>query len=139
MDKDGKDEYLFVNYSTDFSIWSDDAYVWMIEIDVATDVHDVALGIPDEYELMQNYPNPFNPTTSIEYRLPANSTVRLEIFDVFGRLVTTLVNGEKDAGYHRSPWTADVASGTYFYRLRVEPRNGQGRAFEDVKKMVLLK
>jgi hypothetical protein len=139
MDKDGKDEYLFVNYSTDFGIWADDAYVWMLEIDVATDVHDVALGIPEEFELMQNYPNPFNPSTTIPYRLPTKSLVRLEVFDVNGQQVATLVNGEKVAGYHRTSWVPGLASGTYFYRLRVEPLNGQGGAFEDVKKMVLVK
>jgi len=139
MDKDGKDEYVFVNYRSSFGVWPEDAYVWVIEIDVATDVHDVAMGIPGEFELMQNYPNPFNPSTTIPYQLPTRSLVRLEVFDLFGQQVATLVNGEKEAGYHRTSWVPGLASGTYFYRLRVEPLDGRGRAFEDVKKMVLVK
>ena len=139
MDKDGKDEYAFVNYRSSFGVWPEDAYVWVMEIDVATDVHDVEMGIPEEFELMQNYPNPFNPSTTIPYRLPTKSVVRLEVFDVNGQLVATLVNGEREAGYHRTSWVPGLASGTYFYRLRVEPVNGQGSAFEDIKKMVLVK
>ncbi|MGB5875391.1 MAG: T9SS type A sorting domain-containing protein [Bacteroidota bacterium] len=139
MDKDGKDEYAFVNYRSSFGVWAEDAYVWVIEIDVATDVHDVAMGIPEEFELMQNYPNPFNPSTTIPYRLPTKSLVRLEVFDVNGQQVATLVNGEKEAGYHRTSWVPGLASGTYFYRLRVEPLNAEGSAFEDVKKMILVK
>jgi hypothetical protein len=139
MDGDGKDEFVFVNYRDSFGVWPEDAYVWIIEVDVATDVHDVALGIPEEFELMQNYPNPFNPSTTIPYRLPSKSLVRLEVFDVYGQQVATLVNGERAAGYHRTSWVPGLASGTYFYRLRVEPLDGRGRAFEDVKKMVLVK
>jgi hypothetical protein len=69
-------------------------------------------------ELAQNYPNPFNPTTAIEFRLPVAAHVNLSIFDVTGRLVTTLADGTLDAGPHRVVWDgAGAGSGVYFYRL----------------------
>ncbi|HQF42810.1 MAG TPA: hypothetical protein PK073_07830, partial [Ignavibacteriaceae bacterium] len=54
--------------------------------------------IPDEYSLEQNYPNPFNPTTTIRYDLPKDGLVQLEIFDIIGRKITTLVNSHQSAG-----------------------------------------
>ena len=70
-----------------------------------------------------NRPNPFNPVTTISYRLPQRADTRLEVYDVTGRLVTTLVDGVEEAGVHAVSWqgTDDsgrkVASGVYFYRL----------------------
>jgi hypothetical protein len=80
--------------------------------------------VPQRFELLQNYPNPFNPETSLRYNLPAAGDVRLEVFDVLGRKVRTLVNGEhKNAGYHHTLWNGrddngrQVASGVYIYRV----------------------
>lgn len=75
--------------------------------------------IPNQITLEQNYPNPFNPTTVISYQLALNSLVRLEVFNVTGRKVAVLVNGErKAAGTHRVTFNAEnLASGVYFYRL----------------------
>jgi len=80
--------------------------------------------VPVQFDLLQNFPNPFNPETSIRYNLPAASQVKLEIFDVLGRKVRTLVNGEqKNAGYHSTLWNGrddsgrQVASGVYIYRI----------------------
>jgi hypothetical protein len=83
--------------------------------------------------LHQNYPNPFNPATTISYDLPTRSHVTLKIFNVLGREVATLVNGEIEAGRHQVRWNADrLASGVYFYRLRA----GE---FVENRKMILLK
>lgn len=74
--------------------------------------------------LHQNRPNPFNPTTTITYEIPADSHVRLDVFDVRGRLVRTLTDGLQSAGQHRVVWSGDdrngvaVASGVYFYRMQ---------------------
>lgn len=77
--------------------------------------------IPDEIELEQNYPNPFNPTTEISYSLNESSHVSLEIYDLNGRYISTLVNGIKSAGSHQATWNADgQSSGVYVYKLTTE-------------------
>jgi hypothetical protein len=79
--------------------------------------------LPTEIALAQNYPNPFNPETTIEFALPQNDVVKLAIFDVLGREVTTLMNGPMTAGQHQITWHgkfsdgSSAASGIYFYRL----------------------
>jgi hypothetical protein len=73
--------------------------------------------------LRQNVPNPFNPSTSIEFYLPGSSRVRLDVFDVTGRLVSTLLDENRPAGTHSVEWNGSdpagrpAASGVYFYRL----------------------
>lgn len=73
---------------------------------------------PRNYSLKQNYPNPFNPTTQITYELPTGSDVRLEVFDMAGRRVATLVEGTMQAGAHTVTFNAmNLSSGVYVYRL----------------------
>jgi hypothetical protein len=92
---------------------------------------------PQEYSLMQNYPNPFNPSTTIEYTLPENAEVRVDIYSVLGELVTTLVNRTIEAGYQKLSFDAtSLPSGTYIYRLNAK---GQTKTFVDIKKMMLVK
>jgi FtsP/CotA-like multicopper oxidase with cupredoxin domain len=70
------------------------------------------------FALEQNYPNPFNPSTTIRFSLPAATQVRLEVFDMLGRRVAKLVDGEKSAGAHEVSFNARrLSSGTYVYRL----------------------
>jgi phosphatidylserine/phosphatidylglycerophosphate/cardiolipin synthase-like enzyme/DNA/RNA endonuclease YhcR with UshA esterase domain len=89
--------------------------------------------MPASYELSQNYPNPFNPNTVISYQLSVSSNVKLSIFDVLGREVTTLVDEIKPAGTYTITWDASrYASGMYFYRL-------QSDNFVATKKLVLIK
>jgi len=75
--------------------------------------------LPDALELQQNYPNPFNPVTTINYMVPRQSRVRLEVFDLMGRKVATLVNSEQQQpGRYVVRFDASqLASGTYIYRL----------------------
>ena len=75
--------------------------------------------IPDQFSLSQNHPNPFNTSTTIRYDLPLAGDIRLEIYDILGRKVETLVNGWQPAGAHSIVWEAeDVSSGVYFYRIQ---------------------
>ncbi len=74
--------------------------------------------LPEDVELEQNYPNPFNPATTIEYNLPEDTDVTLEVLSMEGRHITTLVNEEQSAGSHRVSFDASsLASGVYMYRL----------------------
>ncbi|NBC64043.1 MAG: tandem-95 repeat protein [Bacteroidetes bacterium] len=74
---------------------------------------------PSEYRLNQNYPNPFNPSTQITYQIPQQSDVRLEVFDMSGRQIVTLVNESVSAGSHTVNFDASsLSSGVYMYRLQ---------------------
>ena len=67
--------------------------------------------VPQGFALGQNYPNPFNPSTIIPYQLPTAAPVRLEVFNVLGQRVATLVNEERPAGFHAARWDATDAAG----------------------------
>jgi photosystem II stability/assembly factor-like uncharacterized protein len=88
---------------------------------------------PEGFQLLQNYPNPFNPSTSIRYQVSEVSDVRLEVFDMLGRKVATLVNARQPAGFYSVPFNAaGLSSAMYFYRL-------QAGSFTDTKSMMLVK
>jgi hypothetical protein len=89
--------------------------------------------LPNEYSLSQNYPNPFNPTTTIEFSLRQDGRTTLEVFNILGQVVATLINENLKAGAYQVRFNASVLpSGVYFYRLR----SGE---FVGIKKMMLLK
>jgi len=76
--------------------------------------------IPTTLALRQNYPNPFNPQTSIVFDLPKAAHVTLAVYDLYGRLVAMLVDGDRPPGEHTVVWDASGrASGVYFCRLQV--------------------
>jgi len=97
--------------------------------------------IPTEYSLSQNYPNPFNPSTTINFSVPEESTVRLSIYNLLGQEVNVLLNNEvQSAGSYNLNFDASrLPSGIYFYRLIANPVENSNRNFVDVKKMILLK
>ena len=81
--------------------------------------------LPAVYRLDQNFPNPFNPSTVIQYQLPKEAHVSLRVYDVVGRLVTTLVDGVQEAGFRSVTLDGrNLASGVYFYRLHAEVSGG---------------
>ena len=89
--------------------------------------------LPTEFGLDQNYPNPFNPSTEISFSLPKATNVKLEIFNLLGQKVVTLVDGAKEAGIYSVTWNgSNVSSGVYFYRLTTPE-------FVMSKKMLLMK
>ena len=92
---------------------------------------------PKSFELLRVYPNPFNPSTQIEYSLEQAGTVRLEVFDLQGRLVESLLNTHQQSGTHRIQWLANSQStGLYFVRIQFE--NSQSYWY-DTHKVTLLK
>ncbi len=66
------------------------------------------LGSPDKFELNQNFPNPFNPMTSIQFNIPQDSQVRLNVFNVLGEEVAELLNDNISAGYHSVDFDAAI-------------------------------
>lgn len=82
-------------------------------------VEEIAETYPRETRLFQNYPNPFNPITTINFDVPKKEWVRLTVFDVLGREVAVLVDGEKEQGSYSVVFNAQgISSGVYFYRLK---------------------
>jgi len=108
---------------------------WLVSTGVE-EPHEPSL--PDYFSLAQNYPNPFNPVTRIKYGLPRDCWVRLDVYNILGQKVATLVDGEQKAGYRVAHWNgrsqsgAQVASGVYFYRIKTAD-------FRKTRKMILLR
>jgi hypothetical protein len=89
--------------------------------------------LPMDFSLKQNYPNPFNASTTIKFSLPEASDVSIQIFDILGRHIQTLVSGNQPAGEHSIVWNAgNQPSGVYFYKI-------QAGNFTDQKSCLLLK
>ncbi|MDR3665229.1 MAG: T9SS type A sorting domain-containing protein, partial [Ignavibacteriaceae bacterium] len=85
------------------------------------------------FQLSQNYPNPFNPSTTIQYSIPSRSLVTLRIYDITGRELVTLLNGEINPGSYEINFKASkLPTGVYFYTLRAN-------SFVSTKKMLLIK
>jgi Secretion system C-terminal sorting domain len=103
------------------------------KLDYTVSVEAVDNQISSEYLLEQNYPNPFNPSTTIQFSIPEQSIVKLEVFNTLGEKVSTLVSEELKAGNYKYDWNAEnLSSGIYFYRLNTNN-------FSEKKKMIFLK
>lgn len=103
------------------------------------DVQDELSRIPAAFTLRQNYPNPFNPVTAITYGVPTASRVRVSVFDLLGRMVATLADGDFEPGFHTVRWTADAASGVYFYRVDATSLAHPSESIHRTGKMLLMK
>ena len=140
-----------INAGTPFYIWEGDTLINLSSdeyIGEAPDMgaleSDVLISVegkeelPTEFRLEQNYPNPFNPTTKIQYQIPSNvksqkSNVKLVVYDVLGREVTTLVNEQQQPGNYSVQFDGtNLTTGIYFYQLKTE-------SFSQTKKFVLIK
>jgi hypothetical protein len=89
--------------------------------------------LPSEFALLGNYPNPFNAQTVISYELPVSGHVRLEVYNLLGQKVATLVNSEEGAGHKSATWDAsEVSSGLYFYKLSCA-------GVSETRRMILIK
>ena len=105
---------------------------------LTTAVDDNHQSQPHHFALVQNYPNPFNPVTTIEYSLPKRSRVTIDIFNIQGQKVKTLIDRNQSAGSYSITWDGvdafgnPAATGIYLYRLQAGDHG-------DTKKMLLLK
>jgi hypothetical protein len=112
------------------------SFTFTISVTGVTDLSSPVL--PSEYSLCQNYPNPFNPETDIRYGLPEAGHVRLDVYNILGQRIVTLVNEKQEAGYKSVTWNGrdergtHLSSGIYFYALRVGH-------FSETRKMILTK
>ncbi len=115
--------------------WSSE---WRFTTGIITGVKNSVPERPQGYALRESYPNPFNPETEIHFQLPEAHYVVLKIFNIFGEEIRTLVDEQREAGYHRVRWDGKdengkpVTSGVYLYQLRAG-------SFSQVKKMSLLR
>jgi hypothetical protein len=132
VDGDGIIECYFIKYPYPF----DGTYTYEVYTTNTTGLNNNDR--PIRFELKQNFPNPFNPSTKIEFSLERGENVRLEIFDITGRSVTTLVNEFKNSGNHSVIWDGKDSqnfsqpTGVYFYRLNISNRS-------ENRKMIILK
>ncbi|QQS38293.1 MAG: T9SS type A sorting domain-containing protein [Ignavibacteriales bacterium] len=95
---------------------------------------------PMKFSLSQNYPNPFNPSTKISWQSPVGSHQTLKVYDVLGREVATLVNEYRDAGSYEVEFDASkLASGVYYYQLKVGDQPDGKAGFVETKKMMVIK
>lgn len=100
---------------------------------------------PIAYSLEQNYPNPFNPSTLVKYSLPFESHVTLNLYNVLGQHVATMLDEVQPAGHHSFRWSAEgndrlsLGSGVYFYRIDATSVSGVQESFSQIKKMMLVK
>gem|GEM_PF-2780694 len=141
----GNDTTYYWRVRAKNSVWlsefSDD---WSFTTISSTSIDRVGNDIPSEYMLGQNYPNPFNPSTTIMIGLPVEAVITLEIYDMSGRKVRTLVDADRPAGYYHSVWDArddmgrEVSSGIYIYRFNAAPVR-DGKPFIKSGKLVLAK
>lgn len=112
---------------------SDLTYVRYDTLASVTSVEIIEDLTPDNFILSQNYPNPFNPSTTIEFAIPEQSFVKLEVFNMLGEKIATLVSEELNTGSYKYDWSAgNLPSGIYLYRL-------QTADFSTSKKMTLIK
>ena len=112
-----------------FSLWEFEVY----GIPGSTNVDKDLQFVPGTFSLEQNYPNPFNPDTQIKYSIPSESNVKLEVFNINGCKVATLVNVKQSQGTYTVNFSGEgLSGGIYYYRLEA----GKNR---QIKRMVLLK
>lgn len=117
----------------------------VVNADATTDVENENI-VLDGFKLSQNFPNPFNPTTIINFQLSERSYVKLTVYDLLGKEVTTLVDQERESGTFNEIFNAmdlpdskaSLPSGIYIYSLIAQPIN-RGNIFRENKKMILLK
>ncbi len=110
-----------------------DSTFYSIGNSTSVDIPPIVRSVPSNYSLQPNYPNPFNPVTTISYRLPQVSQVTLEVYNIMGKRIATLVDGKRGKGEHKVKFDAGgLSSGIYIYRLKADD-------FSQSRRMLLIK
>lgn len=118
-----------------------------VAFDGTTNIHESVIGKiepPKQFKLNRNFPNPFNPNTKINYELPYSARVKIEIYNILGQKIKTLIDRDMSAGYYQAEWNgtndfqSQVASGVYLYRM-VAISLASKEKFHKTYKMTLLK
>ena len=108
-------------------------------VESTSDINDNLNEIPNQFILSANYPNPFNPTTTIEYTLPVDCNVKIEIFNPIGQIINVLLNNEQNKGRYNIQWDAgNLSGGVYYIKLTAQNENGN-LIFSKIQKAILLK
>ena len=126
----GKSDSIFINYSDAIGEIKTAKAGW---VETLVSVYENPREIPSKFDLLQNYPNPFNPSTTIKYTIPIRCHVEIQLFDILGREMKTLVNDLKEPGMYEILFNANnLSSGVYFYRI-------QAGDYTTTKKFILIK
>ena len=116
-----------------------------LTLDATSVAVDLSKLIPQFFALHQNYPNPFNPKTIILYEIPEISDVQVEIYDILGRRVYTLVTENRGPGYYRAEWNGrddrriPVPSGVYIYSITARNPSTGILTYAATRKLIFLK
>jgi len=103
-----------------------------------SEIINVKMKIALEFKLEQNFPNPFNPKTRINYSIPFDGNVEIDIYNIIGKKITTLLNEFKSAGKYNITFNGeDLSSGVYFYKLKAKSQSGE--ELSSFNKMILIK
>ena len=97
----------------------------------------ISVGHPISFDVSQNYPNPSNPVSKIDYQIPISSNVNIEVFDITGKVVISLFEGNQEPGYYSVKFDgSNFSSGIYFYRIKI---SGISQSFSKTMKLILVK
>jgi len=118
-----------------YFVWQESGQIWgnILDFDNPVSINDSGYNIPTKYTLNQNYPNPFNASTTISFSIPQKEHVLINLFDINGKKVKTLLNEKRNPGSYKLTFTLnDISSGVYLYNIKA----GKTSA---TKKLILLK
>jgi hypothetical protein len=120
-------------YSQTYYGWTVEKWIFDGDLNAFVSINPISLQVPEGYNLKQNYPNPFNPLTTIEFSIKQAGHVKLDIINVMGQTVATVVNEQMGAGSYNVTFDAKhLPSGIYFYRISAAD-------YSAIKKMTLMK
>jgi hypothetical protein len=134
--------YIVAGFTGSYGAGDDDIWLLKIEPDThMTTLPEIEAANPIDFILHQNYPNPFNPSTTIKYTLPKSEKVKIEVFNLLGQSIKTLLNNQMPSGSHEVEFNGqNLSSGIYYYKIEAgDPSTGSGQGYQEVRKMILLR